>query len=277
MKEVNTLDYRHSFHAGNVGDVWKHMALVLLLDTLLIDPRPLDILDTHAGDGLYRFQSTGEWTAGIGRLWAHGPTKIPAIDRYVERVARLTNGDKRSYPGSPSLIVGSLQGAATATFCETRPEAAASLRYAIGDRGRVVEGDGYMTLAAGGAKGSRWLVHIDPPYAEKEEWNTTPDAVARAAALGAMVIAWYPIKSLSRPNVMLARLRATKTPAVAIELCVTPLEMKRNALAGSGLVFVGAPPSVLAEVHAAASMLGPICATHEGRWFVRTTGWGLAK
>jgi 23S rRNA (adenine2030-N6)-methyltransferase len=276
MKEVNTLDYRHSFHAGNVGDVWKHMALVSLLDTLLTDRRSLDVLDTHAGDGSYRFQSTGEWTAGIGRLWEHGPTKLSVVDRYVERVAKLTNNDRRSYPGSPALIIDSLRSTDTATFCETRPEASVSLQRVIGARGKVIEGDGYKTLASGGVKGSRWLVHIDPPYAEKEEWNSAPDAIARAAAGGAVVIAWYPIKSLSRPNVMLARLREKGTPAVAIELCVTPLELKRPALAGSGLVFVNAPASVLAEVHSAASVLGPICATHQGRWFVRTTAWGTS-
>lgn len=276
MTEEKTLQYKHSFHAGNVGDVWKHVALLSLIEAMRADPRPLDILDTHAGEGFYRFQGTGEWLAGIGRLWTHGPTQHIVIDRYLDRVARLTKEDRRSYPGSPAFLIDALREGDSASFCELRAEAASELRQVVGAKGQVLEEDGFTSLQRGGQQGARWLVHIDPPYAEKDEWSKTPEAIARAASLGATVLAWYPIKSLTRPNLMLSHLRSKKTPAVAVELCVTPIELKRNALAGSGLVFVNAPSSVIAEVHAAASLLGPICATHEGRWFVRTTAWGAS-
>jgi 23S rRNA (adenine2030-N6)-methyltransferase len=271
-KEINPLDYRHSFHAGNIGDVWKHVALLSLLDVMRTDARPLFTLDTHAGDGLYRFQSTGEWTAGVGCLWNNGPTNDVAVDRYIERLAQLTNGDKRTYPGSPALLMAGLRAGDQSTFCETRAEAAASLRRVVGAE-NVVEGDGYKTLAERVKFGERWLVHIDPPYAEKDEWNSAPDAAMLAASRGATVMLWYPIKSLSRPNTMLARLRTKKASTVAVELCVTPLEIKRSALAGSGVVLINAPSSVLVELHAAASVIGSRCATHDGRWFMRTTAW----
>jgi len=35
------MDYAHARHAGNAGDVFKHVALIALLDELLRDPQPL--------------------------------------------------------------------------------------------------------------------------------------------------------------------------------------------------------------------------------------------
>lgn len=270
-------DYKHSYHAGNVGDVWKHCALVSLLDALR-EEGGLRVVDTHAGEGFYRFQSTGEWTAGIGKLWEGGFTGVTAVDRYVERVARLTSGDRRAYPGSPALIIDALRAGDAGTFCEARPEAAAALRRNVGGRPgvQIVEGDGYQALAA--ISGPDLFVHIDPPYVERDEWTQAAQAVVDVArrAPDARVMLWYPIKALTRPNQMLNLVRAAGVPAVSVELVVTPLELKRKALAGSGLLLVNAPPSVLADVHAAASVLGPRCATHDGRWFVRTTAWGRA-
>jgi 23S rRNA A2030 N6-methylase RlmJ len=35
------MDYAHARHAGNAGDVLKHVALVALLEAMLRDPAPL--------------------------------------------------------------------------------------------------------------------------------------------------------------------------------------------------------------------------------------------
>ena len=66
-------DYGHRFHAGNVGDVWKHTALLAVLDALDTGTAPAHYLDTHAGEGVYPLGPTGEWTEGIGRLWEERP------------------------------------------------------------------------------------------------------------------------------------------------------------------------------------------------------------
>lgn len=279
-------DYRHSFHAGNIGDVWKHLALVTWLDELASAPGALEVLDTHAAEGFYRLQGTGEWTAGIGKLWELGRTDVPAVDAFADRVATLTNGDRRSYPGSPAFILAALAPTAPSTspdspiparltFCETRPDAVAALQKVVGNRGTVIEGDGFAAIPdAPPSGGARRFTHIDPPYMQKGEWDATADAIARAAKGGGMVMAWYPVKSLTRPNAMLARLQASGTSFVAVELRVTPIELERKALAGSGVIFVRAPKTVLAAVHAATTVLGPAGATHDGRWFVRTTAFG---
>src|SRR4051812_50170219 len=63
------MDYAHARHAGNAGDVFKHVALIAILDELLRDPLPLLYVETHAGDGLYPLGSAGEWGEGALRLW----------------------------------------------------------------------------------------------------------------------------------------------------------------------------------------------------------------
>ena len=43
--------YSHRFHAGNVGDLWKHVALLALLRALLKRSEQLRVIETHAGAG----------------------------------------------------------------------------------------------------------------------------------------------------------------------------------------------------------------------------------
>src|SRR3546814_14405411 len=67
----NPMNYRHAFHAGNHADVLKHVALLALCDALVAKPSACFALDTHAGRGLYRLESssarrTGEADDGIG-------------------------------------------------------------------------------------------------------------------------------------------------------------------------------------------------------------------
>ena len=44
-------DYGHRFHAGNVGDVWKHCALVVVLRHVAAAAARVAYVETHAGEG----------------------------------------------------------------------------------------------------------------------------------------------------------------------------------------------------------------------------------
>ncbi len=63
--------YRHGFHAGNHGDVLKHVVLVQMLSYLTSKEVPLWFVDTHAGAGAYALDSPfalkkGEFREGVG-------------------------------------------------------------------------------------------------------------------------------------------------------------------------------------------------------------------
>src|ERR1700761_6408783 len=73
--KVPTLNYRHHFHAGNFADVMKHALWLQLLRRLAGAASPLQVIDTHAGAGLYDLEDTmarrsKEAEAGVGRLMA---------------------------------------------------------------------------------------------------------------------------------------------------------------------------------------------------------------
>src|SRR3546814_20596255 len=91
------MNYRHAFHAGNHADVLKHVALLALCDALVAKPSACFALDTHAGRGLYRLESssarcTGEADDGIGRLLGEGRKSVV----WGERVAVLVDMGGRS-------------------------------------------------------------------------------------------------------------------------------------------------------------------------------------
>lgn len=249
-----------------------------MLDGMTSGNRPVRVLETHGGEGRYQFLPTGEWTEGIGKLRQARREVVPAVEHYLQRVRDLGQGNERIFPGSPWLLASGLRKQDSAIFVEADADAHAALVRAVGQfpNVRVVHGDGYAELEALPGQAADTLVSIDPPFVARDEWTRAPDQLAAAYHREPTwrFALWYPIKSHVRPNAMLSRLRAAKVPYVAAELLVTPLDIKRNALAGSGMILVNSPPGLLAGLHAAATVLGPACATHEGRWFVRTTATG---
>ena len=272
-------DYSHRFHAGNVGDVWKHAALVEILR--LSGQRPVRYLDSHAGDGRYPLAATGEWTEGIGRLWglAADLARNDPLRLYLDLCRALGGGAERptGYPGSPVLAASMLDDA---EFLLWERDAAAhdalAARLGGDSRVRLVRGDGLAALpeaiAAAEADGEANVVAlVDPPYNEKSDWIAVPDAFAAAArgSSRACVVLWYPVKSLTRPNAMLARLEESGVEGVAVEILTTSLESRRNRLNGSGLILVRPPDGVLRTLAALSPVIGATCATVPGAWSVR--------
>ena len=132
-------DYGHGFHAGNVGDVWKHFGLVEALRLVSEAGVPVRYLESHAGEGRYRLGSTGEWTAGIERVAAAvdaSPHDGPdSVTRWVELCRRLGYAGRSStWAGSPA-VAAALLGTADRLFLRERdPHAHATLaRHFEGD------------------------------------------------------------------------------------------------------------------------------------------------
>lgn len=267
--------YEHRFHAGNVGDVWKHIALVALF-ARLDGGTPRRVVDTHAGAGLYELGPTGEWTEALGPLRALERASMPAaVARYVELVSKA--GD-RLYPGSP-LFLDALarEGDTVEVFELDAPTHRELARATKGTRVRASAGDGVAGLVAIAEDRSTPLFAlIDPPYTDRREWQDVPDAlvgVARARPDATLVL-WYPIKSWARPNAMLQRLEKAGVRATAIELITSPLASKKNRLNGSGLLCFGAPEGAVEELAALGAWLGPRLSVADGYHTVRIAGFG---
>lgn len=276
-REKSDAPYAHRFHAGNVGDVFKHAVLLSVLDAVA---SPRTYVETHAGAGRYRVGPVGEWTEGIGRLLAHRGTLPDVVERLVSLVR--VEGKTTLLPGSP-LVAASALGADDRAIVVERDEETARL---LGDAVRhdrrftVRSDDGVRWLAEGldGVDGDRPIVAlVDPPFVEKREWTDVPRALVAAHRRRARLVSmlWYPVKSHTRPNALLAAVEKEGIAGFAVELVTAPLAVKKNRLAGSGLVVLGAPDSLAAPLGALMGDLGPRLALHAGFFSSRIVSWGI--
>jgi 23S rRNA (adenine2030-N6)-methyltransferase len=270
-------DYSHSFHAGNVGDVWKHCVLLSCLEALR-GRGPITYVETHAGAGRYALGPTGEWTDGVGKLLGLPRQELPAAAaRYLDRAGPAVAS--HAYPGSPLLALELLGRGDRVALCELQEQTRAVLVETVAGDARVtVEGGDGLAALAGALRrpeGQEVFVLVDPPYVAKSEWQEVPDALVAAhrARPSMRLLLWYPIKSLSRPEAMLKALRAAAVPATALELITTPLDLRRNRLNGSGVLLINPSPGVLVEAAAVLPVIGAACATHGGRWQSRASAW----
>lgn len=263
------MSYDHRHHAGNIGDVWKHVVWLSLLAAF--KRVRIAVVDHHAGRGLYMLDpGMGEWRAGIGRLRERHPegasTGSGAVDRYLARVGRTMQ-----YPGSPLLTLRALGRADRLTLYESDAQTANALREAVDrdDRARIVAADGWSAPEIERPSEVQTLLLADPPFNDKADWDHIAEVLGRGYRAGHVAAAWYPIKRLTRPSALHRRLQERGVPHVALELLLTPIERTGERMAGSGMLLVSAPESVVIEACAAAPVLGAALATAMGQWSFR--------
>lgn len=257
------MNYRHAYHAGNFGDVLKHLVLVAALEALGRKDTPYFFLDTHAGRGRYDLDApearkSGEATAGIRRLAASAALP-PAAARVVELVRGFDAANAAAihvYPGSPCIAASLMRSADHAALCELLTGEAAALRQLFHrDRRFGVHGrDGYEALTALlPPKEKRGLVLVDPPYEEQEqELRKVADALVAAQRRWpqGVYLAWYPIKLASTNRRFHEHVGAAgATRALVAELCIHADDTKLG-LNGAGMLLLN-PPWKLDETLAA--------------------------
>jgi 23S rRNA (adenine2030-N6)-methyltransferase len=270
--------YLHHFHAGNIGDLWKHLVLNELLRHLTKGDSPLIVVDCYAGAGSYRLEPTGEWTEGIGKIVkSDAQPQTDALATYKRVIDPLLRSERR-YNGSPLIIRSFLRSGDRCIFHETDQETRRTLEQSLSDSGAtVLEADGLSALKTHAAQahdaGVRFFALIDPPWSKKEDWRTVPlGAIAAYNANPAGVLAlWYPIKSYTRVNSMMQIFADAGVSGIALEVLTTPLEEQRNRLNGSGMLLVNAPQPLIATLAAASTEVGSLCSTHGGYWSSRIT------
>jgi 23S rRNA (adenine2030-N6)-methyltransferase len=270
------MNYRHAFHAGNFGDVLKHVVLVALLERLAQKDKPFFFLDTHAGRGRYDLdgeaaRKSGEGAAGIRKL-ASAQDLPPLLARYLGLVRGFdpANADRiRFYPGSPWIAAMLMRPTDRGALCELAPMEAENLRRELARDSRfaVHLRDGYEALKALlPPRERRGLVLVDPPYETQErELAQVADSLAAAQKRWPQGVyaAWYPIKRAATVDGFHGSLVSRGvTRLLVAELSIHP-EDSAVGLNGSGMVLLNPPwktDEELAEslpaVHAALSPSG---------------------
>lgn len=280
------MNYRHAFHAGNVGDVVKHAVLVQLLAHLRRKPKPFFVLDTHGGIGWYDLADgaamrTGEAAGGIDRLLAPAAVDDPAaaalLQPYLQAVeaCRAASGCGRAYPGSPWLIRHFLRPHDRLAVCELHPDDAALLRarFRADPQVAVHERDGYEAVKGMMPPSERrGLVLIDPPYERTDEHERAARALAQGArrfATGLFVI-WYPIKERAAVWRLHDAVVGTGLRRVLVAELLLYGHEDRVRLNGCGLILVNPPWAVVQALPTLLGALHAVLAVDGGE---ATTAW----
>lgn len=251
------LSYRHSYHAGNHADVLKHSILIQLLGYLGQKDKAFQIVDTHAGAGLYSLESEhatklGEFREGIGRLWNRDDLP-PMLAEYVAEV-RALNGDGAlaAYPGSPWLADRAQRDQDRLRLFELHSTDFRTLDNCFGKRGKqtmVYADDGFARLKALLPPPSRrGLTLIDPSYELREDYSrlieVMKDALQRFPT--GMYAIWYPMLAKPESRQLPARLKQLgATNWLHAGLIVRTPAKEFPGMFGSGMFIIN-PPWTLA-------------------------------
>ena len=247
------LSYRHGFHAGNHADVLKHIALVALLRNLTRKDKPIMMVDTHAGAGMYSLEQgfavkNAEFRDGIAALWERNDLPEPVVDSLGLVRAVNADGVLRHYPGSPRIALGVLRPQDRLRLFELHGTERQILAEQFADDGRRVTvnaGDGFAGLKAALPPPSRrGLVLIDPSYELVSDYRAVVAALRdglQRFATGTYVV-WYPLLQRREAIELPERLRrAAGTDWLDIALQVKAPSPEGRGLHGSGMFVVNPP------------------------------------
>ena len=256
------LSYQHSCHAGNHGDVLKHLVLTRILTYLVQKPAPLLYVDTHAGAGGYRLDSpmalkVSEFRHGIGALWGRDDLPAPLAE-YLALVKRF-NRDAATlgwYPGSPWLARQLLRPADRLELCELHPADFPRLRKLFAGEPRVHchESDGFArSLALVPPIEKRGLVLIDPAYEQKQDYQKVAEQLMglhRRFATGVYAL-WYPVVDPARIQRLHQQLARSGIRRIDVYELYRDGEQRQSGMNGSGMVVINPPWRLREELSAA--------------------------
>jgi 23S rRNA (adenine2030-N6)-methyltransferase len=283
------MNYRHAFHAGNHGDVLKHLLLSRVLNYLTQKEAALAVLDAHAGIGHYDLTGleafkTGEWRSGIGKLLGADLLEdVAALAKpYLDVVRALNTASVlQFYPGSPEITRRLLRPNDRLILNELHSQdyATLSARFGIYSRVNLSSVDALQAVKASlPFLEKRGLVLIDPAFEILDESQKVARMVTQALRRMSNVcmMIWYPVTTQKFADDFCDGLSFEGAKSVArAELLVRKAE-EGGGLAGSGVVVVNPPWTFFDEAQkimpALAKVLGE---SGQGRykleWIVKPT------
>jgi 23S rRNA (adenine2030-N6)-methyltransferase len=248
------MNYRHAFHAGNHGDVLKHVLLARVLSYLTQKNAALAVLDAHAGIGRYDLTGieafkTAEWRGGIGKLLAAKMNDEVAalLKPYLDVVkAQNNSGVLQFYPGSPEIARRLLRPADRLMLNELHPDdhQALTARFGIFSQVRLSQFDALQAVKAClPFPEKRGLVLIDPAFEVVDESarvaRTVTHGLSRMAHVCMMI--WYPLTTQKFADELCDGLALGSAKSVLRTEVLVRAPQEGGGLAGSGLVIVNPP------------------------------------
>jgi len=274
------MNYRHSYHAGNFADVFKHALQARIIEYLKRKDKAFRVYDTHAGAGAYSLSpednrdargNPPEWVNGIGRLrnFQLAPDLAELLGPYLEIALGPDGLEGGRYPGSPLLVRRLLRPADRLSAYELHPEDAETLRQTFeGDHQvRVTHLDGWLVPNAHvPPKEKRGMVLIDPPFEIAGDFERMELALKQIAKRweGGIVALWYPLKHDRQVADFKKRLTWNgPNDVVAFEL-ETMQQGAEPRLHGTGMIVRNAPFTLASEMEVIGKPLAGILEAEPG-------------
>jgi 23S rRNA (adenine2030-N6)-methyltransferase len=280
------MNYRHSYHAGNFADVFKHIILIALIQSLLRKDNGFCYLDTHAGAGYYDLfaetaQRTKEFANGIEKIF-HQKNLPPLVKFYQACIQRLNNkltdakvSSLRYYPGSPMIMRHFLREQDRIILSELHPQECELLKKSFPNDPRIGIHlmDGYQALKAFlPPKEHRGLILIDPAYERPNEFTDLLTALFTAIKRfeSGVYAIWYPIKDRASVTRFHKNLKAKiQRPILLAELNIFPENLPTH-LNGCGMAIINPPWQVDKEIKEVLPWLCKTLSQHnEGSYSVK--------
>lgn len=192
------MGYDHRRHAGNAGDLWKHLVLAEVAGRLF-EAGVRVYVESHAGYPEYILSPGGEWEGGIGRLWPF--REELARYSYFQVLGDLNPAEIERYPGSASIVLELAKRRGLdirAELWDYSPEVEEAWRSL--ENGWSIPGlhfhmgDGFSGAGALAAdlKGPALLL-VDSPYIERGDAALARELISRSAAAGWVALSWQPM------------------------------------------------------------------------------------
>ena len=260
------MNYRHIYHAGNIGDVLKHVVLANIIKYLQKKEGAYRVLDTHAGIGFYdlsseKAQKTGEWQQGVGRVLEHIDTAPDAVKDvlapWLEIVENLNPANGlQFYPGSPEIAVMMARKQDRLTLTELHPEDFEELKenYGRDKKVKVIALDAWLALGSFlPPKERRGLVLIDPAFEVEDEFQRLAEGAIRGWKrwqTGTFAL-WYPVKDPRSVKQLTASLEEVGIKNVLrLELSAGQVSPDRP-MKSSGMLVINPPWTLKQDMKAA--------------------------
>lgn len=224
------LSYQHQYHAGNFADIHKHLCLIATLSIMHKKEKPISVIDTHAGNGLYDLHSeaankTSEAKQGIQAIW---PSLATSNEQELQANKLLTTYHKiiselnkkepsssthhinniRYYPGSPLVALSLARPQDNWVGFELHPQSHQALTKALAPHQHyqlhqrdALEG----LLASIPLTNPRTITLIDPSYEIKDEYLAIPKTIHEALKIKrqSVILLWYPLLNANRHEKMI--------------------------------------------------------------------------
>ena len=264
--------YRHGFHAGNHGDVLKHLILCHLLDHFNQKDSPYWLIDMHAGAGIYDLsgqwaQKKIEYAQGIEAVWraASNDQALPeAVARYLE-VIRLFNpeGTLRFYPGSPWIGLKLIRQQDRMKLFELHPSEADIIRQNL-SAWRLHQPRQVTVLAEDAFSGikkllppptRRAIILADPSYEDKRDYRSVLESVKdglKRFPTGCFAI-WYPLVQRREALDLARQLQKAATDKDWVHAAMSTQQPASDGIGlhGSGVVVINPPWQLFDQLKAA--------------------------